>query len=164
MRTLPLKFGCYFLLVLVSSFSIFAQAAGAEHRNVEPEPSVIRTILDPHNGMRWQLERGLEYPGGPGRMVLLKDRANSPTDLAVNSIERSKAHPITFEPVIRSGDKLVIEEHSAFVEARLEAVALGTAVEGAEFNARLAIGGKLVRAVAVAPGQAVFATGAGARQ
>jgi flagella basal body P-ring formation protein FlgA len=66
-------------------------------------------------------------------------------------------------PVIRSGDRLVVEESSAVVEARLEAVALGPAAEGAEFRVRLAIGGKVVLAVALGPGHAAFADPAGKR-
>jgi len=97
-------------------------------------------------------------------MVLLKERAESANDPLANSGERPKKNREAQAPMIRSGDKLVIEEHSALVEARLEAVSLGKAVQGAEFNARLAIGGKVVRAVAISPGRAAFATGAGAQQ
>ena len=59
--------------------------------------------------------------------------------------------------MIHAGDKLIVEEHTAVVEARLEAVALGPAAQGAVFKARLKIGGKVVRAVAVSAGHAVFA-------
>jgi flagella basal body P-ring formation protein FlgA len=42
-------------------------------------------------------------------------------------------------------------------DVRLEAVALGPAVKGAHFKARLKLGGKVVRAVAVSEGRADFA-------
>ena len=42
----------------------------------------------------------------------------------------------------------MVEEHTAVVDARLEAVALGPAAKGGEFRARLKIGGKVVRVIA----------------
>ena len=59
--------------------------------------------------------------------------------------------------MIRAGDALLVEEHTAVVDARLEAVALESAAKGARFKARLKIGGKVVRAVAISPGRAGFA-------
>ena len=59
--------------------------------------------------------------------------------------------------MIHTGDALMVEEHTAVVDARLEAVALEPAVMGARFKARLKIGGKVVRVVAVSPGRASFA-------
>jgi flagella basal body P-ring formation protein FlgA len=57
-----------------------------------------------------------------------------------------------------------VEESSPVVEARLEAVALGPAVVGSAFNVRLKIGGKIVRALALAPGRAALALEMEARQ
>jgi hypothetical protein len=51
---------------------------------------------------------------------------------------------------------VVVEETSAVAEARLGAVALESATEGSSFNARLEIGGKVVRVLALGPGRAVF--------
>ena len=51
----------------------------------------------------------------------------------------------------------MVEEHTAVADVRLEAVALEPAVKGAHFKARLKIGGKVVRVVAVSPGRASFA-------
>lgn len=67
---------------------------------------------------------------------------------------RYPAQPL---PVIRTGDRLIVEENTALVEARLEAVALGPAQPGSSFNVRLVAGGKIVRAVALGPGRAAFA-------
>jgi hypothetical protein len=58
---------------------------------------------------------------------------------------------------------LIVEEHTARVDAVLEARALSPAFVGAAFNVRLAIGGNLERAVALGPGRAAFQPGAGAR-
>jgi hypothetical protein len=66
-------------------------------------------------------------------------------------------------PVIHSGDALVLEESTPLVEARLEARALGPAICGGEFNARLAVGGKVVRAVALGKGRAAFVSQTGTR-
>jgi hypothetical protein len=60
--------------------------------------------------------------------------------------------------IIRAGDKVVVEEHSATTDAYLEGLALGPAGPGSALNVRLSIGGRVVRAVAVAPGRAAFGT------
>jgi hypothetical protein len=51
---------------------------------------------------------------------------------------------------------VIVEENSPVAEARLTAVALESATIGSAFNARLEIGGKVVRAIAVGTGQALF--------
>jgi len=60
-------------------------------------------------------------------------------------------------PVIRAGDRLIVEEKTAVAEVRLEAVALGPAGNGFPLLVRLKIGGRVVRAVALGPGRAAFA-------
>ena len=65
--------------------------------------------------------------------------------------------------VIRSGDRLTVEEHTAHVDAVLEARALGAAVVGAVLEARLTIGGSRVRVVALGPGRASMQLETGAR-
>ena len=60
-------------------------------------------------------------------------------------------------PMIRAGDRLIVEEHSAVADARLEATSMGSAAVGAEFEARLKIGGKVVKVTALAPGKAELA-------
>jgi len=57
-------------------------------------------------------------------------------------------------PVLRAGERLMVEEHTPIVEAHLEAVALGSAAVGEEFDVRLRVGGKVLRAVALGPGRA----------
>jgi hypothetical protein len=66
-------------------------------------------------------------------------------------------------PVIHSGDRLIVEEDTRRVQMRLEAVALGQAASGASLNVRLAFRGNVVRAIALGPGRAAFAQGAGVR-
>lgn len=62
--------------------------------------------------------------------------------------------PAELRPVIHAGDEVIVEEHTAVVDARLEARALASAPIGAEFTARLKIGGLVVRVVALAAGRA----------
>lgn len=133
---------------------------------------VVRAIDDPYTGNYWLLERDPDHPGGPGRLVLVPRAAQTdgpdsepgsesdgagPRQAAPDAIARALA------PVIRAGDRLMVIENTAVAEARLEAVALGPAVRGADFEVRLQIGGKEVRAVALGPGRAAFADQIGAR-
>ncbi len=111
---------------------------------------IVREIDDPHNGARWLLVRDPSHPGGPGRLLLVGGfRPQNRSGPSQPGVEPPR-------PVIRSGDRLIVEENTAVVEARLEAVALGPAVIGSPFDARLKIGGNVVRVVAVAPGRAAF--------
>jgi hypothetical protein len=109
---------------------------------------IVREIDDPHTGARWLLMLDPTHPGGPGRLLLVggfrpEYRPSQP------GVEPPR-------PVIRAGDRLIVEENTAVVEARLEAVALGPAVIGSPLDARLKIGGNVVRVVALAPGRAAF--------
>jgi hypothetical protein len=111
----------------------------------------VREIVDPHTGKRWGLMRDAGHPGGPGRMVLVED------SFATGGIGASPAQPAALTipgPMIRAGDRLIVEEHTSLVEAYLEAVALGPAAAGSVFNVRLKLGGKVLRAVAIGPGRA----------
>jgi flagella basal body P-ring formation protein FlgA len=57
---------------------------------------------------------------------------------------------------VHVGDRVVVEEHTRVAEAHLEAVALEPAVAGASFQARLKIGGRVMRVMAIAPGRAAL--------
>jgi hypothetical protein len=121
---------------------------------------VIREIDDPFNGARWLLVRDEETPAGPRRLLLVESGRNSLRQLkAVGTLVHGApgVEPALFRPVIRAGDRLVVEENTAVVEARLEAVALGPAAVGSPLEVRLRIGGRVVRAVALAPGRAALA-------
>ena len=105
----------------------------------------VQEIDDPSTGIRWVLSPDGIRPGGPGRWT----RMGAPGAGTLRAPHRAL--------VIRAGDLLIVEEHTAVADARLEAVALASAPSGAEFRARLKIGGKVVDAVALGPGRAVFA-------
>jgi len=110
---------------------------------------IVREIDDPNSGARWLLERNAGHPGGPGLLLLVEAGRNPPRrDQAVEPAQ------VELRPVIRAGERLIVEENTPVVEARLEAVALGPAVLGSVFEARLKIGGRVVRAVALGPGRA----------
>ena len=109
---------------------------------------IVREIDDPHTGGRWLLTHDPMHPAGPGRLVLVRGIRS-----AVPRSDGSVVEPL---PVIHAGDTLIVEENTAAVEARLEAVALRPAVAGSPLDVRLKIGGKVVRVMALAPGRAVF--------
>jgi hypothetical protein len=154
--------------------------------SARPDGEILREIDDPSSGQRWLLMRDDSHPGGPGLLLRAGggQPAASPAQpaLASNAAPPAQADPRaqaaaqtqtapqarnlpqaqtlsqaqTEPPVIRSGDHLVIEEDTPTVAARLEAVALTAAWPGSSFNARLAIGGRVVAAVALGPGRAAF--------
>lgn len=145
------------LLASACAMAAVAQAAGGEQAEKRAAIDVIRVIDDPHTGARWLLERDMRYPGGPGRMVLATRQVEGRPE------KRTGMGPVSFRvnqeaqmPVIRRGDRLVVEESTAVVEARLEAVALENAPKGARLKVRLTIGGRLMQVVALGPRRAVF--------
>lgn len=145
-------------LIVCCASTIVAQALAPDPSNARADTiNTFRLIRDPHTGMRWLLERDAGNPAGPGRMVLLTRHDGAQFESVTAKRRAPMMSREVQHPVIRSGDRLVVEESSAVVEARLEAVALGPAAEGAEFKVRLAIGGKVVQVVALGPGRAAFA-------
>jgi len=123
-----------------------------------PEPvygETVREIDDPHTGDRWLLLCDTTHPGGPGRLVLLGRQGNDARHERPGGSEPASAQA-KLTPVIHAGERLIVEEDTAVVSSRLEAVALGPAAIGSAFVVRLKIGGKLLQAVALAPGRAEF--------
>jgi hypothetical protein len=97
------------------------------------------------------LVRDPVHPGGPGRLLLAPEMNGLRHD-KIAAVPRVPGPASSFvPPLIRAGDKLIVEEHTAIVDARLEGTALGSAIGGAFLNVRLSIGGKVVRAEAVGP-------------
>jgi hypothetical protein len=128
-------------------------APSAERRS----GNVIREIDDFATGDRWLLVRDEANPAGPGRMVRVETGKVNSTG-GTESVQARKgtkgpgAAPL--HPVIHAGDAVIVEEHTSVVDARLEAMALGSAAVGAEFRARLKMGGKVLRVVALKAGRA----------
>ncbi len=123
---------------------------------------IVHEIDDPHTGDRWLLMRNAQAPGGPGRLVLVAAHRRAYGGAPGRTAERAEETPLV--PVIRAGDRLIVEEHTTVVDAVLEARALNPAAAGAALDVRLTIGGNVVRAVALGPGRAALQTGAGVRR
>jgi hypothetical protein len=135
---------------------------------------ILREIDDPSTGARWVLLRNAAHPEGPGRLVLLASASqnsgagqnaglgrspgagqNSATGQGLGATgQLTDADVAAAKLVIRSGDKLIVEEHTPVVDAQLEAVALGPAARGGQFRVRLTIGGGIVVATAIDAGRA----------
>jgi hypothetical protein len=124
-----------------------AQASGA----------MLGEIDDPWTGARWQMQRSEEYPAGPYRLRLV-DAGHVPS---VNAVVVAKPAPP--RPVIHPGDLLTVEEHTAVVDASLQAVAMGQAVVGEWLNVRLKLGGKVLQVMALGAGRAAFQAEPGGR-
>jgi hypothetical protein len=143
--------------VMVSSGGLLAE--GSLGMGLE-RGQLVREIDDPHTGDRWLLTRNEEFPGGPGRLVRVAAARRAEGGAVGPGGALGQAAAL---PVIRSGDRVIVEEHTAVVDAVLEARALRPAAAGAAFEARLAIGGRVVRVVALGPGRAMLQPETGAR-
>jgi hypothetical protein len=102
-----------------------------------PDTTAVREIHDPHSGMLWLLVKDKAHPGGPGRLI---------------PVSRATELRIVPVPLIRAGDRIQVEEHTAVVDAVLEATALEPAIKDGLFLVRLKIGGRVLRVAAVAAG------------
>jgi hypothetical protein len=115
---------------------------------------LLREIDDPNTGTRWLLVRDKTNPGGPGRLEPATARRDPDTvERQVQGPSAARTRPVS---IIRAGDKLVVEEHSATSDGYLEGVALQPAGSGSVLTVRLSIGGRVVRAVGLAPGRAAL--------
>ena len=125
---------------------------------------IVREIDDPATGARWLLERDSRHPGGPWRMMLVAQRhASPPTAKASVKNARKGFETRTSVAMIHAGDHLIVEEHTRLLDAVLEATSLARAREGESFRVRLSIGGRVVNAVAIAPGRAMLSRDSGAQ-
>jgi hypothetical protein len=138
-----------------------------------PAGEIVREIDDQRNGDRWLLVHDPSHPAGPGLLVLVSAASMDPKDptartdshgLKLKSPAGTEVATPAPTPIIHGGDRVIVEENTPIVEARLEAVAMGPALAGSQFNARLSLGGRVVRAVAVEPGRAVLQTGIGQKE
>lgn len=132
--------------------NIHSQCAGTRQpaqSQVGVPVQILREIKDPHSGARWLIIRNAKNPAGPALIAAETESAQTGTP----SFGGSRPPSV----VIHAGDRVVVEEHTPAAESYLEAVALGTAAPGAALDVRLKIGGKVVRAVAIAPGRAALA-------
>lgn len=118
-----------------------AQSVSTPHSAAGAPQRILREITDPHSGQQWLLVANAENPAGPARLVIASGFAVSP----------DRRQPAL---AIHVGDRIVVEEHGAAMDAYFDAAALEAAAIGLRFNARLKIGGRVVKAVALGPGRA----------
>ena len=146
------------VLAAVAALPAAGQNATAGAPPVEQRlGQVIREIDDSATGDRWLLVRDTKNPAGPGSMVRIEPGKAGLTGGIEGAPARKRTQSPTaapVRPVIHAGDAVILEKHTSVIDARLEAVALGSAAVGAEFKARLKIGGKVLRVVALAAGRA----------
>ena len=128
--------------------------AAVGQRPAPPPGEVLRRIDDPAAGGAWLLVRDPVHRAGPGRLIWVPRGAQAVPGKRDAGL---LAEDAAYRPVILAGDLLVVEEETAVAEVRLAATALEPAPAGGLFNARLEIGGKVVRAIAVGPNRARFA-------
>jgi hypothetical protein len=134
--------------------SVPPEAIHAKGLNGVPQ-RVLREIDDPSTGMRWILVHNPMIPTGPGRLLAIG--AGNPTSLQAKGGTAAAGGAPTSRPslpiVIRGGDAVTVEEASAFVELRMEGVALGPAKLGNTLQVRLTVGKHVVSAVALGLGR-----------
>jgi hypothetical protein len=135
-------------MIIQSSVQASAVHSSADEVLTVPSGEIVREIDDPHTGDRWLLMNDDSHPAGPRLLRLVS---------AVRVESRKRApEPAIPLAIIHAGDRVIVEENTPVVEARLEAIALSQANAGSAFNVRLVLGGRVVQAVAVGPGRAVF--------
>src|ERR1700743_2877202 len=116
---------------------------------------VVSERTDPATGARWVLMQDAEPSAAPGRWVL----AEAGDEKAAGASREATRQKL----VIHAGDRIVVEERTAVMRARVEGTALESAGDGGalqtaedagELRARLTIGGQLLAVRAIAPGRA----------
>jgi hypothetical protein len=134
---------------------------------------ILRVINDPGAHALWLLSPDPSHPGGPGRLECISQPAllaiRRPDSYAesqpIENRQSAKIHlspplpdqnALNLTPVIHAGDRILLEQHTSTLDSTFSAIALGPARAGANFDVRLAVGGKKLHAIALAPGRAVL--------
>jgi hypothetical protein len=117
----------------------------------------VRIIDDPGTGHRWLLVQQVAHPEAPALLPQMPDN-HSCSELPLEDFERQSpatANRKLARRVIHPGDFVILSEDTPVSDARLEATALQPAATGEALTVRLKLGGRLLRAVATAPGHAM---------
>jgi hypothetical protein len=131
-----------------------ASSTGATASAPAAPTRALREIADPGADIRWRLVRDPTHPAGPGRLVPIsvsEDDARGPS--GARPAARGGEEPLApLARVILAGDRIVVEESTPIASVRLAAVALVPARAGDLFLARLEVGGRAVRVIALGSG------------
>lgn len=114
-------------------------------------PPAVEAIQDPATGYGWELVRGPD--GGPGRWI----RSAAPPSFNRGAGEAKRRCEAS--PVIRAGERLLVAEDTPRARVRMVVVALEPACLGRTLRVRAAIGGRVLRAVALGAGRARLSAG-----
>lgn len=138
-----------------------SNSATSQQLLVQVTGRVLGKLDDPSTGCHWILLANVAHPEGPGRVVLVGRPVAGREAATGRSASPTKGFVRDTAPLaaIHAGDTVVVEEHTPVVEARLAALALGSAEPGGEFRARLKIGGKVVRVRAIDSSSAALVIG-----
>ncbi len=125
--------------------------------NIATRYRAICTIEDPGTRQRWILLQNLVRPAAPALLVQRPRNFScvrfSPQGSESHSQPDSESRSL---PVIHAGDYLILSEHTRFLDAELEAIALQPAAIGDSLTVRLKFGDRILRVIATAPGRAAL--------
>jgi hypothetical protein len=127
---------------------------------------VLREIDDPATGGRWLLFRDDVHFSGPGRLVRVANSDWRCETLSQVRVQGEIAHSgaDSSRIAVHAGEMLFLEQHTAVLDAQLEAIALGQAAFGERLKVRLKMNGKVVHAVATGTGRAEMVPADGANR
>jgi hypothetical protein len=96
----------------------------------------------------------------PSPSLDIAELRTSQTNVMNSKSARNESSPVNsvpnLTPVIRAGDHILLEQHTAALDSTLSGIALGPARAGESFEARLTVGGKPLHAVALSSGHALI--------
>lgn len=139
---------------------VCAVTLGGMPAQTQSAQSLGRAINDPYTGERWLLAANTVHPERPRKLTLVSSGGRATSEDLESGFKQSQ--PLPFG--IRAGQRVEVFGETEKISFLLEACALASAPAGGEFIARLKIGGRLVRARALASGRAEFVGEAGGGQ
>lgn len=153
-------------LIGQSRGAVSAEGIGADKQSSNGcQLETTRVIADATTHRLWLLKRNYKRPAAPASLVPLSTESPCAFFLtkACGECSHLKSHGQVV-PVIRAGDTLILSEHTAVSDLRVEAVALSAADAGEVMTVRMKAGGRLFHALVTAPGQATLLVRAGEAQ
>ena len=133
----------------------------ADTSSKPPYGEMVREIDDPSHGRPLAADARSGSSRGTGAAGACRRAGNGVHGERRRKGLKCSRHPAAkrtpSHPVIHAGDALIVEEHTAVVDARLEAVALSPAAQGRGLQGAIEDRGQGGACGAVSAGQAVFA-------